>query len=61
MPAITVETIPGKTEEEKEELARHITEILCGELALEPRQVAVFFRDIEKDHLAVGGMLASRR
>jgi 4-oxalocrotonate tautomerase len=50
---------PGKTLEQKRELASGITRVFVETLACPPEVVEIVFNEIEKDAWAVGGKLKS--
>ncbi len=61
MPIIRVEMWPGRTESQKAELARVITEAVVTIAHTTPEATIVIFNDVAKENWAVGGTLASER
>ena len=59
MPIVRVEMWPGRTQAQKRELARAITEAVCNIAHTTPEAVIVVFRDVAKDDWAQAGKLAS--
>ncbi|CAM2160462.1 MULTISPECIES: 4-oxalocrotonate tautomerase [Paraburkholderia] len=59
MPILRIEMHPGKTLEQKRELASGITRVFVETLACPPEVVEIVFNEIEKDAWAVGGKLKS--
>ena len=50
---------PGRTEAQKRELARAITEVVCNVAHTTPDATTIVFTDVAKEDWAVGGRLAS--
>ncbi|MBI4300802.1 MAG: tautomerase family protein [Chloroflexi bacterium] len=59
MPIIRVEMWPGRTQTQKAELAKAITEAVVRIAKTTPDQTIVVFQDIRKEDWATGGVLAS--
>ncbi|MDM8000277.1 MAG: 2-hydroxymuconate tautomerase family protein [Dehalococcoidia bacterium] len=59
MPIVRVEMWPGRTHEQKAELARRITEAVVSVAKTTPEATIVIFEDVAKENWAVGGILAS--
>jgi 4-oxalocrotonate tautomerase len=59
MPVVRVEMWPGRTQSQKAELARVITEAVVTIAHTTPQSTIVIFEDIAKENWAVGGVLAS--
>jgi len=59
MPIVRVEMWPGRTQAQKRELARQITEVVCNVAHTTPEATIVVFQDIEKENWSQGGHLAS--
>ena len=59
MPIVRVEMWPGRTQSQKAELARVITEAVASIAHTSPESTIVIFDDIPKENWAVGGVLAS--
>ena len=60
MPIVRVEMWPGRTQAQKAELARVITEAMVTIAHTVPEQVTVIFQDVPKENWATGGVLASQ-
>ena len=60
MPIVRVEMWPGRTQSQKAELARVITEAVVTVAHTTPESTIVIFEDIAKENWAVGGVLASQ-
>jgi len=60
MPIVRIEMWSGRTEAQKAELARVITEALVTIAHTTPESVIIVFEDIPKENWAQGGVLASR-
>ena len=59
MPIVRIEMWPGRTQAQKRELARQITEVVCNVAHATPEATIVVFQDIEKENWSQGGRLAS--
>ncbi len=59
MPIVRVEMWPGRTKEQKAELARAITESVVNIAHTTPDATIVVFQDVMKENWAQGGILAS--
>jgi len=60
MPIVRIEMWAGRTEGQKAELARVITEALVTIAHTTPESTIIIFEDIPKENWAVGGVLASQ-
>ncbi len=60
MPIVRVEMWPGRTQSQKAELARVITEAVVTIAHTTPEATIVIFEDVAKENWAVGGVLASQ-
>jgi len=60
MPIVRVSLWPGRTQAQKAELARVITEAVVTIAHTTPEATVVIFEDIAKDNWALGGVLASQ-
>jgi 4-oxalocrotonate tautomerase len=59
MPIVTVQMWPGRTQAQKAELARRITDAIVTVANTTPDATIVVFEDVAKENWAVGGVLAS--
>ena len=59
MPIVRVEMWPGRTQAQKRELARAITEAVCNIAQTTPEATIVIFQEIAKEDWAQAGKLAS--
>ena len=59
MPIVRVEMFSGRTDSQKAELARAITEAVVTIAHTTPDQTFVIFDDVPKENWAQGGTLAS--
>jgi 4-oxalocrotonate tautomerase len=60
MPIVRVEMWTGRTQSQKAELARVITDAIVAIAHTTPEATTVIFEDIAKENWAVGGVLASQ-
>ncbi|MFQ5925796.1 MAG: 4-oxalocrotonate tautomerase family protein [Dehalococcoidia bacterium] len=60
MPIVRVQMWPGRTQSQKAELARVITEAVVTIAHTTPEATIVIFEDVAKENWAVGGVLASQ-
>lgn len=59
MPIVRVEMWPGRTQAQKRELARAITEAMVNIAHTTPEATIVVFEDITRENWAQAGVLAS--
>lgn len=59
MPIVRVELWPGRTHQQKAELARAITDAVVNIARTTPEATIVIFEDVPKEHWAQAGVLAS--
>jgi 4-oxalocrotonate tautomerase len=59
MPVIHVEMWPGRTTEQKQELARAITEAMVRIARVTPEGTIIIFDEVQKENWAQGGSLAA--
>ncbi len=59
MPIIRVEMWPGRTQAQKRELARQITEVVCNVAQTTPDATIVIFQEVAREDWAQAGKLAS--
>ena len=59
MPIVTVQMWPGRTQAQKAELARRITDAIVTVANTTPDATIVVFEDVAKENWAVGGVIAS--
>ena len=59
MPIVKVEMWPGRTQEQKAELARAITEAVVNIARTTADDTIVIFQDVARENWAKGGVLAS--
>lgn len=60
MPIVRVELWPGRTTQQKADLAKSITDSVCRIMGAPPEATYVIFTDIPKENWAQGGALASQ-
>jgi len=61
MPFIEIHLLEGRTEEQREKLAKAITDALVEILGVSRDAVWILFDDVPKTHFATGGVLRSKR
>jgi 4-oxalocrotonate tautomerase len=59
MPIVRVEMWPGRTQAQKQELARVITEAVVNIAHTTPEATIIIFQDVAKENWAQAGVLAS--
>ena len=60
MPIIRIEWFKGRTDDQKEAVARAITEVMQTHTQVKPESVIVVFADVDRGNWATAGRLASR-
>jgi len=61
MPYIQVNLLEGRTEEQREKLAKAITEVMVEVLGVSKDVVWIEFNDMPKTHFATSGVLRSKK
>lgn len=61
MPIVQITMAEGRTPEQKRAVAEKVTEVLVRELNTPADSVTVFIYELEKDHIAKGGILLSEK
>ncbi|MCS7276566.1 MAG: tautomerase family protein [Dehalococcoidia bacterium] len=61
MPIVRIEMWPGRTQAQKAELARVITEAMVNIAHTTPEATIIIFEDVPKENWAQGGVLASEQ
>jgi 4-oxalocrotonate tautomerase len=59
MPNITIQWYAGRTDQQRREIVKAITEAMVTIGKTTPDQVHIVFQDVEKSHWGVNGRLAS--
>ena len=59
MPIVKVEMWPGRTQEQKAELAKAITDAVVNIARTTPDETIVIFQDVAKENWAKAGKMAS--
>ena len=59
MPIVRVEMWPGRTQAQKQELAKAITDVVVRIAKTTPEGTEVIFTEVPKEHWARAGVLAS--
>lgn len=59
MPIVHVEMWPGRTQAQKQELAKVITEAFVNIARTSPESMIIIFSEVAKENWAQGGVLAS--
>lgn len=59
MPIVRIEMWSGRTQAQKREMARAITEVVCNVAHTTPEATTVIFTDVEKENWAQAGRLVS--
>ncbi|GBD12721.1 hypothetical protein HRbin24_00734 [bacterium HR24] len=61
MPIVRIEMWPGRTQAQKAELARVITEAMVNIAHTTPEATIIIFEDVPRENWAQGGVLASEQ
>ena len=61
MPIARVEMYEGRTEDQKAEMVRRVTEVLAEVLRVRPDEVHVVIYEVPRQNWGIGGRLGSRR
>ena len=57
MPIVTVNIKEGRTVEQKREMARRMTQVICETMKVEPAEVRIIVNDMKNENFAIGGTL----
>ena len=61
MPTVVIELLEGRTEAQKAELAKAITDDIVRVLGVQPDAVSIIYHDLPRHNVANAGVLYSRR
>ena len=61
MPIVHIHMIEGRTQEQREKIAKAFTDTLVQILSVNKEEIWIEFHDMPKTHFATGGTLKSRR
>lgn len=57
MPVVTINLLTGRTIEQKRELVKQITEVLCNTINTIPENVEIILNEMSKENYAKNGQL----
>ena len=57
MPIVTVNIKEGRTVEQKREMARRMTKVICETMKVEPAAVRIIVNEMKNENFAIGGTL----
>ena len=60
MPMIRVQMFPGRTETQKEELVKEMTDAIVRTCNAKQDEVWIIIEEVEREHWALGGTMYSR-
>lgn len=60
MPMIRVQMFPGRTESQKEELVKEMTDAIVRTCDAKQDEVWIIIEEVEREHWALGGTMYSR-
>ncbi|AWB10597.1 4-oxalocrotonate tautomerase [Thermodesulfobium acidiphilum] len=61
MPIITIELLEGRSEVQKKQIAKEITETLVKNANVKPEAVTILFHDLKPENIAKGGKFLSEK
>lgn len=61
MPIVQIDMIEGRTVEQKRELVKKMTDVICQTVNCPAEAVTIVIREAAKQHIAKAGVLASDR
>ncbi|WP_374724193.1 2-hydroxymuconate tautomerase [Calidifontibacillus erzurumensis] len=61
MPYVTIKMLEGRTEEQKKALAEKVTAAVSETTGAPAERIHVMIEEMPKNHLAIGGKLASEQ
>ncbi|MFN5540293.1 MAG: 2-hydroxymuconate tautomerase [Candidatus Melainabacteria bacterium] len=59
MPIVEIYLLEGRSEEQKRNLVKEVTEVICRTIQTEPEQVRIILSDMKKSDYSIGGVLIS--
>jgi 4-oxalocrotonate tautomerase len=59
MPIVEIYLLEGRSEEQKRNLVKEVTEVICRTIQAEPEQVRIILSDMKKSDYSIGGVLIS--
>jgi len=59
MPIVQVEIIKGRTVEQKREMVKGVTDVICKTLSCPPEAVSIIIREMDSENYSVAGKLHS--
>ncbi len=59
MPVVQIDMLAGRTTEQRRQLVKKVTEALVETIHCPANAVTVIIRDMDKEHLGVGGKLSA--
>ena len=57
MPFVNIMILEGRSKEQKQALARRVTEAVASSIDVDPAKVWIQIDEVDGDHFAVGGQL----
>lgn len=57
MPIVTVNIKEGRTVEQKREMARRMTQVICETMKVKPAAVRIIVNEMKNENFAIGGTL----
>jgi len=57
MPVVKVEWLAGRSYEQKQTVAKEITESMARVLGLDPENIWIIFEDVPRENWSIGGKL----
>lgn len=61
MPVVTISMYEGRSVEQKRELVKGVTEVVCRVTGNPPEAVHVIIDEVKRENWAIGGLLGSDR
>jgi 4-oxalocrotonate tautomerase len=59
MPIVEIKMLEGRTQAQKNELVRRITEVICEVADSDPPKVRVYLHEMPHNNYAIGGVMVS--
>jgi len=59
MPHVQITMLTGRTVEQKRQVVKRLTDLLCEELAVKPEAVVITLIEVPRENYARGGVLKS--
>jgi len=61
MPIVQIHLLEGRSKEQKENLVRELTNVICQTVDVEPEQARIILSEMHRDNYSIAGTLISNK